>query len=81
MDRLAGIERSTHIKPGRYLSPRQLGEEHMPHENGGIGVGERIKRCEEDITTMKTRIRALELHWAYATGIICAVMVALKYWL
>lgn len=53
----------------------------MERKTGGIGVGERIKRCEEDIKTMKTRIRSLELHWAYATGIICAVMVALKYWL
>jgi len=48
-------------------------------DNGSLTVGERLKRIETEIEVMRGKIRNLELNWAKATGIIVAVMVALKF--
>lgn len=48
-------------------------------DNGSLPVGERLKRIELEIDDMRSKIRNLELNWAKATGIIVAVMVALKF--
>jgi len=51
----------------------------MVRDQVGITGAERIGRIEQEIQDMKKRLERLELHWAYATGIIVAVMVVLKF--
>jgi hypothetical protein len=54
-------------------------EVRMVRDQVGITGAERIGRIEQEIQDMKKRLERLELHWAYATGIIVAVMVVLKF--